>query len=96
MNCKKEIELLTKIIKYLKKTIDYNGFYNAYLLKMIDEKEFEKISEDFIIKPSDKIDYEQYNALIEFIDENPDIEFDNDEIADIMGITTSKLTEFME
>nr|MCK4930395.1 hypothetical protein [Nanoarchaeota archaeon] len=45
-----EIEELKKKITKLEREIEYNGYYNAYLLGLITKKEFEEISKKFVIK----------------------------------------------
>jgi len=64
-------QVLTEIIESQKKQLEYNGYYNSFLLNQISEKEFEIISRQHIIQPksvpldllSDKI-----NIVINFVD----------------------------
>lgn len=44
--------ILVEVIKKQKNLMDYNGFYNSFLLDQISEDEFKKIAEDFAFSPT--------------------------------------------
>jgi len=64
-------QVLTEIIGSQKKQLEYNGYYNSFLLGQLSEEQFEKISRQHIIQPksipldllSDKI-----NIVRNFVD----------------------------
>ena len=43
-----------EVISSLKRTLDYNGYYIAYLLEQLSEDEFNKIAEEYAVCLSDK------------------------------------------
>lgn len=45
----KIIQVFDEVIVALRKDIEYNGFYNAFLLDQLSEEQFSKISEDFAV-----------------------------------------------
>lgn len=61
---KKERNVFTKTIKWQKHMLDYNSYYTSFLLGSINEKEFLKISKDYIIKHKN---YTDINTLSENI-----------------------------
>ena len=64
-------QVLTEVIGSQKKQLEYNGYYNSFLLGQLSEQEFEEISRQCAIQPrsvpldllSDKI-----NIIINFVD----------------------------
>jgi len=49
---KKRNSTLVEVIKKQKNLIDYDGYYNSFLLNQITEDEFKKIAEDFAFSPT--------------------------------------------
>lgn len=89
-------EIFIKVMKYFKKTISYNGYYNSYLLGMINKEEFEDISNRFVIYHKNKLNSNNVDMLMNLLKDNSDIEFDIEEIADIFEIKESELIEYYE
>lgn len=58
------LQVLLEIIESQDKQLDYSGYYISFLLGQISKKEFEEISDNFVIKekkiPEDLLQYKIY------------------------------------
>ena len=68
----------------LKRTIDYNGVYNSFLLSQITEEEFEQASLDFVLEPS-SCDSELVSRQIEVLLAFTKSDFTTSEIVEIFS-----------
>lgn len=89
------ISVLCETISSLKKTLDYNGYYIAYLLDQLSEEEFEKIAKEFSFTPKPYLDKElkkKIKILFTFTGER----FTPSDISDIFVIDETKAEEILQ
>jgi len=88
-------KVMEKTIKMLRKNLDYNGYYNAFLLDQINEKEFEKISKKFVVSTNQECTAtieSEIRTLVKHTDER----FTPSEIADIFHVDESEAERVLE
>lgn len=58
------VDVPLELIRGMKKQIEYDGHYIAFLLGQMDEDEFESISEEFVVEEKENIDKEKLGKKI--------------------------------
>lgn len=89
-----QINTLIEVIQSQKRLIEYNSYYNAFLLGQLSEEEFEKISDKFTYKPK-KILAQQLKAKIHCLKNLTQINFTPCELAEIFQCASSSVTNIL-
>lgn len=95
VHLQKVVEVMREAISSFKKTMEYNGHYNAYLLGQLSEEEFAKISENFSItlnQEPEEIVKDKTETLIKYTGET----FTPSEISNIFGIDEIKSEKILQ
>lgn len=91
----REIETLVGVIRWQHRLLDYNAHYNAYLLKQISEREFEKIAASFSYEPG-QCDLGELITRISTIIELTEIDYTPSELADLFQCHVDLVTKGLE
>lgn len=89
------VKTLGSAIDSLKKSIEYNGLYNTFLLGHISEDEFEEAADDFMIEPAtyeDDIVHDQIDILLRYTKSD----FTKSELAEIFHATQDSVDKAVE
>jgi len=87
--------VMKKTIKTLRKNLDYNTYYNSFLLDQIDEEEFEKISTKFAVS-FDQTCTSSIKSDIEMLIKHTNESFAPSEISDIFHIDENEAERVLE
>lgn len=90
------ISVMKKTINALLKNIEYNSYYNAFLLGQLSEKEFEKISDSFAMDYDNSEAIESIENEIEVLLNTIGKDFTPSDIADIFSITDEKAESILK
>ncbi|MCK9375696.1 MAG: hypothetical protein M0P73_06055 [Syntrophobacterales bacterium] len=88
-------DTLVEVILSQKRTLDYNGFYNAFLLEQVSEEEFDKIAEQFTYTPK-VIDHKLLASKINALLELTKIDYSTSELSDIFQCDNDNVTEAIQ
>jgi len=93
------IEVLKKVIVYQNKRLNYNSYYDAFLLGILSEKMFQEFAKDYIIGHQSRLHCDDIDSLIKDIrvlrDTIP-IAFSVRELSDIFQVKDGLIIQVME
>lgn len=92
---KEEKDVFIKTIKWQKHMLDYNSYYNSFLLGTINEKEFLKISKDYIIKHKNYTDIETLSNNIFILIDATKLSFLTQELSNIFQCKEDNILKAM-
>ena len=92
---KEERDIFIKTIKWQKHLLDYNSHYTSFLLGTISEKEFLKISKDYIIKHENCTDIKHLSSDIFILINATKLPFLTQELANIFQCKEDNVLEAM-
>lgn len=79
----KQTKVLIEVIKSQKGLLEFNGYYTAFLLNQISEKQFNKISKNFTIEVNKDVDKGILANNINFLLETTRLSFTTQDLSDI-------------
>jgi hypothetical protein len=85
-------DTLVEVIFSQKRALDYNGYYNAFLMNQLTEEEFLKIAEEFIYSPK-IIDIKILISKISILMDLTKIDYSTSELADIFQCNNERIME---
>lgn len=88
-------DTLVEVIFSQKRSLDYNGFYNAFLMRQLSEEEFIKIAEKYTYQPK-TIDINVLTSKVTILFNLTQIDYSTSELADIFQCTGSNVTEAIQ
>lgn len=92
---KEDRDVFIKTVKWQKHTLDYNSHYTAFLLGAINEKEFLKISKDYIIKHESYTDIKTLSNNIFILINATKLSFLTQELSNIFQCKEDDVSEAM-
>lgn len=92
---KEERDIFIKTIKWQKHLLDYNSHYTSLLLGTISEKEFLKISKDYIIKYENCTDFKRLSSDISILINATKLSFLTQELSNIFQCKEDNVLEAM-
>jgi len=92
---KEEIDVFIKTIKWQKYLVDYNSYYSSFLLGSINEKEFLKISKNYIIKHENCTDIKRLSEDIFILINATKLSFLTQELSNIFQCKEDNVLEAM-
>lgn len=93
---KEERDVFIKTIKWQKNLLDYNSHYNSFLLGSISEKEFIKISKNYIIKYENCTDIKSLSENIFTLMNTTKLSFLTQELSTIFQCKEDNVSEAMK
>lgn len=91
-NHQKDIAILSSVIYWQKRTIDFQALHTAFLLNSITEEGFEQEAEKFAVRQR-RIDPETIAVVIDRLDNLLGIDFDTSDYADYFKCTPKNVLE---
>lgn len=92
---KEEKDVFIKTIKWQKHMHDYNSYYNSFLLGAINEKEFLKISKNYIIKHENYTDIKTLSNNIFILIDATKLSFLTQELSNIFQCKEDNILKAM-
>lgn len=92
---KKERDVFIKTIKWQKHMLDYNSHYTSFLLGSVNEKEFLKISKDYIIKHENYTDIKTLSENIFILIDATKLSFLTQELSNIFQCKEDNILKAM-
>lgn len=92
---KEERDVFIKTIKWQKNLLDYNSHYTSFLLRSINEKEFLKVSKDYIIKHKKCTDIQSLSRDIFKLMDATKLSFLTQELSNIFQCKEDNVLEAM-
>ncbi len=83
-------DTLVEVILSQKRSLDYNGFYNAFLMGQLSEDEFEKIAQKFTYLPK-TIDTITLSSKVNILFDLTNIDYSISELADIFQCNSNSI-----
>ncbi len=83
---KSAIDVLREVVSAYKKTLDYNGYYIAFLLNQLSEAEFEKIVKSFVRKVNSDIDQDSLLDKIAILIRYTSAKYTPSDIANLFNV----------
>jgi len=77
-----------EVVKSQKRLLNYNGFYNAFLMGQLSEEEFIEISKKFAYKPKPVKNINKLANKVRLLLDIAKIDFSTAELSDIFQCTT--------
>lgn len=90
------IEVLKKVIMYQNKRLNYNSYYDAFLLGTLSEKMFQKFAKDYIIEHLYCDDIDSLVKDICVLRDTIPIAFSVRELSDIFQVKDGLILQVME
>lgn len=91
-NHQKDIAILSSVIYWQKRTIDFQALHTAFLLNSISEEDFEQEAEKFAVRQR-RIDPEAIAFIIDRLDNLLGVDFDTSDYADYFKCTPKNVLE---
>jgi len=91
-NHQKDIAILSSVIYWQKRTIDFQALHTAFLLNSISEEDFEQEAEKFAIRQH-RVNPETIAFFIDRLDNLLEIDFDTSDYADYFKCTPKNVLE---
>jgi len=88
-------DTLVEVILSQKKSLEYNGFYNAFLMKQLSEKQFVKITKVFAYRPK-TINNKLLCAKINILCNLTKIDYTPSELADTFQCNINDITRTIQ
>lgn len=83
-------DTLVEVILSQRRLLEYNGFYNAFLMGQLNELEFEKIAKKFTYKPK-TIDVKILSSKVNILANLTKIDYSTSELADIFQCNSNDI-----
>lgn len=87
-----DVSTLKQVVKWQHNQIDYNSYYNAFLLEQVSESEFEEIAASFAYETKEIDDYELLESVRKVISLT-EIEYPPSELAEFFRCDYTKIVE---
>ena len=88
-------DTLVEVVFSQKRSLDYNGFYNAFLMRQLSEDEFVNIAEKYTYQPKN-IDIKLLASKVNILFNLTQIDYSISELADIFQCTGSNVAEAIQ
>ena len=88
-------DTLVEVIFSQKRSLDYNGFYNAFLMRQLSEEEFINIAGKYTYQPK-TIDINVLASKVNILFNLTQIDYSASELADIFQCTGSNVNEAIQ
>jgi len=89
-----DISLLSRVIVWQRRTIEYNALYTAFLLDAMTEEEFEEESEKFLVRKQ-HVDVSKIASEISRIEKLTGLEFDTSDYAGFFSCSQENVMQGM-